>query len=122
MPYNVIRNEYGTHDIWYATCISGQESILEKSPGFAVNLYPGEAQVVQAGDNYPFRAFALHEFLFTEPSLTIVVKDGPTLYQGSVDKPRILIPVGVTPDNDFRRDDVDMDVLWDLIREAHPNA
>ncbi len=124
IEYDVIRNDlHGTHYMAQAECISPNESILVGAPQpFHYQLKECNTIVVQPGDQYEFKAFRFHEILFGEPSLTIIRKDGlTTAAQGNSQKPTVMIPRGVEPDNEFRRDNVNTDILWELIAEAHPS-
>ncbi len=108
--------------LWQAVQTGPEESVLEIAPDWlTVGLcVMGCPNVVRAGETYTMDPCIFHEILFNEPTLTVIEKFDATIYQGNPVAPRVLIPVGVQPDNDFRRDDVDVAVLWDLMREAHP--
>ena len=125
VPYYI--TEYldgeGTHILWQAKHIDSSETtILEPIDNKKINLYAGWAKVIQPGEGYYFEPFTFHESLSNEPTMTIIEKDAKTLQQGNTKAPRIAVPVGVEPDNDFQRDEVDTDILWDLIKEAHPHG
>lgn len=121
--YKLIRDDLrGTHYMAQAECSTAEETRLVGTPRpDFYRLGYSDAKVVQPGEQYSFGAFLFHEILFGEPSLTIIRKDGLTAAQGNSQKPTVMVPRGVEPDNDFRRDDVDTDVLWELIAEAHPS-
>ena len=119
--YDVAPDPAGTHVLWQAECTDGEESVLRPATGEPVRLRHIYAQVVQPGETYHLPAFKFHESLFGEPSLTIIRKDSDTAHEGNPHSPLIAVPAGVEPDNDFRRDAVDVDVLWGLIEEAYPS-
>ncbi len=111
----------GTHSLWEAHCVEGEESILKPDPlSGPVFLVKAGAAVIQPGESYFFPAFRFHETLTNIPTLTIIKKGGPTTYQGAKGKPKIAVPLGVEPDNEYRRVEVDEEILWQLISEAHP--
>lgn len=111
----------GPYRLYRAECIGPEESVLTPLTGGAeMRLDVAYWEILQPGHTYRFRASLFHETLANEPTLTIMQKHGPTMYQDNALKPSIVVPVGVVPDNEFRRDAVDTDVLWDLIRDAHP--
>ncbi len=121
--YELWPSDDATHFMWQARAIGPEESVLEVHPSMEpVKLRPVRTKVLQPGDMYTFLAGEFHETLSNVPTLTIIRKIGPTIHQGSKRQPSIAVPVGVRPDNDFRRDAVDLDVLWELIKEAHPNG
>lgn len=109
----------GTHVLYTARCTGGEESALAPTPD-RVRLVAEYAEVLQPGESYFMPARRFHETLANEPTLTIIEKSGPTAAQGSREQPRVAVPVGVRPDNDFRRDAVDPDVVWRLVEEAYP--
>lgn len=121
VPYVLLSTMHGTHCVWEATCTRDNESILEPiAQATPVRLVPYGAETLQPGEGYTFKAFRFHETLANEPTLTIIRKHDATIHQGNTDRPRIAVPVDVTPDNDFQRDAVDKEILWQLIEEAHP--
>ncbi len=113
----------GTHVVWQARSIGGEESVLERREDLIWRrLVPRVLQVFQPGEGYEFPAKLLHEVAFTVPTMTIIHKSAKTAAQGNKLVPVIMVPVGVEPDNDFRREDHDVEDLWRLIAEAHPHA
>lgn len=68
---------------------------------------------------YDFEPFIFHEMFAPEPSATIITKRGPTLRENPNGyKPRVLVPEGVEPDNEFDRYDNDPEDLWQIIMEV----
>lgn len=110
----------GAHYVAEAEGIGPSESVLRPvEPGRFYKLSArSPAAIVQPGERYHMDAGVLHETLSNEPTLTVMRKD----YPGTpLWKPRVMVPRGVAPDNEFRRSDVDTDLLWELIAEAHPS-
>ncbi len=123
VAYTLEPHNRGTHTIWRVRATaSGEESMLFvlDGPG-PMRLVHRHCFVVQPGESYDFPPFEFHESLSNEPTLTIMEKTSGTLKGGpNSDGASVAVPLGVSPDNDFRRDAVDTDVLWELIAEAHP--
>ena len=60
-----------------------------------------------------------HESFPAEPSATIIFKDDKTQAQGNDSaQPRVLVSVGMEPDNEFNRYGFDEDMLWDITFEV----
>ncbi len=111
------------YSVWHAVQTGPEESVLKQVPNkYTVTLIVDHLQVVSIGQTYIVDRSVLHENLFNEPTLTVIEKFDSTIYQDDLAAPRVLVPCGVQPDNDFRRDDVDVTVLWDLVHEAHPGT
>ena len=121
VAYHLRPDHNGTHLLWEAHCMEGEESILKPDPlNGPRTLVQESVKVVQPGQSYFFPAFRFHETLSNIPTLTIIEKGGLTEYERDKYKPNIAVPIGVEPDNDYRRVDVDEEGLWELIAEAHP--
>ncbi len=114
-----------SHVRWTAECIGGSDTVLRRTEDPACFLCSVNLIAVQPGEDYVFPAFRFHETLANEPTLTVMTKimDPAHMNPGAnCQGASIMVPVGVEPDNNFRRDAVDADVLWQLIEEAHPCA
>lgn len=120
VQYTVVPAARGTHILWQAKQVGPEESVLKARSDRRFSLFQLLTTVVQPGQSYGFGPFDYHETLANEPTLTVIDKHGPTIYQGSRRRPSVAVPFGVAPDNGFRRDDVDVEVLWDLIADAYP--
>jgi hypothetical protein len=60
--------------------------------------------VVQVGMSYRIDAFEFHETLVTEPTVSVITKDGDTLVQNPEGRrPTVMVPNGREPDNEFKR-------------------
>lgn len=120
--YNLTPDLDGTHAIWRVQAIGGnEESVLSALEGGRVRLVHDHTEVTQPGGSYQFEAYRFHETLSNEPTLTIIEKVGAGLTTGvNSQGASVVVPIGVAPDNNFRRDAVNSDVLWELISEAHP--
>lgn len=124
VEYRLCPSGTGSHVIFNAECISGSETVLRPAEdAVRYDLQKVDAFPVQRGELYAFPAWRFHETLANEPTLTILTKctDFDEVSRGAnCQGASILVPFGVTPDNDFRRDAFSQDDLWDLIEEALP--
>ena len=125
VQYDLVTDAYGTHVVWQVQATEGhQESVLKPKNGKRVRLIQHDAEAIQAGESYDFAAYTFHEILFNEPTLTVIKKrmaSGHDARTGvNSQGASVVVPVGVAPDNDFRRDAVDTGTLWELIGDAYP--
>lgn len=70
--------------------------------------------------SYQMTPLAIHESVAEALAVTVIVKQGLTLAQGGA-SPRVFVPLGVKPDNDFNRYATSEDKLWQIIHEAIGN-
>lgn len=116
-------DQIGTfHDAWEVKVIEGEETQLIKQDGPPMIVVPCNMACIQRGQKYEVQKFEFHESLAPVPAITIMtkyglgpddMKAGPNS-QGAT----VLVPCGVTPDNDFLRSEVDTDLLWEIIYET----
>lgn len=96
-----------SHDADTKLVPSGAETALEVvrietiSEGLWYSMLPGE----------------IHESVPHGVTVSIIVKDGPTLTQGGP-SPTVYVPSGQEPDNVFDRYSAPPELLWRIIREA----
>jgi hypothetical protein len=114
-----------THKRWVVKSVGeGESTILEEGDGHAVQLVPSSVDVVQPGQSYGIVSEAFHETLASEPTMTIMRKEisfvGAKKGANCIGA-AVMVPVGQKPDNEFRRDEVNTDILWAFIAEAHPS-
>lgn len=105
----------GTHRIFRARQEEGtQNTVLVPDEG-TVHLNVSQRLVLGAGSVYTFPAWKLHQTEHRGLTATIMDKiNAPDEYG----RPRVLVPVGQEPDNEFRRDNHDPEVLWPYIERA----
>ncbi len=116
--YSVVEDEsHGTH--CKAHCQGGDRVVVQR--GRYYRLRSRASFALQPGQQYEMPAFEFHESLSNEPTMTIIRKDDDTVAQGNPRSATVMTPRGVDPDDDFNRDDVDLEVLWELIEEAYPS-
>jgi len=109
-------------EVWEPVPRHGEDTVLEPT-GETGSIRMGCSLVLIAGSpflsEYDFEPFVFHEMFAPEPSATIITKRGPTLRENPTGrKPRVLVPVGVEPDNSFDRYDNDPEDLWRIIHEV----
>ena len=70
------------------------------------------------GNKYTMPKFWFHDSVSPDgPTATIITKHDKTQAEGG-GVPRILVPRGKEPDNEFNRYDADEDMLWHIIEET----
>lgn len=108
-------NQFGTHRIYRAEQEKDtQNTILVPDEG-TVSLYPLQRLILGAGSIYSFPANKLHQS--NGVGLTATVMDKINFF-GEYGRPRVLVPIGQEPDNEFRRDNHDPETLWPFIEEV----
>ena len=116
--YDAFENAHGDYLVHTPRIRRGEDSILVPTEE-RVTIFPRSVNLIEQGTSkrrYPMPAFHYHETLTDGPSATIIEKDGPTQAQGAESLPRVLVPFGVEPDNDFDRYDcATPDQLWTII-------
>ncbi len=110
----------GTYRLWQAQpAESGHDTrlvMMDEPPVYLVHEFTRE---VTHGSGYHVYAFKFHETVAMEPSITIIEKDGGTLVQDPGGyRPKVCVPVGVEPDNEFSRDNHDQILLWMIIDDT----
>jgi hypothetical protein len=73
-----------------------------------------DVEVLEKGDCYKFPAFKFHETLWDNLTVT-VIRVGKTYPE---EMARVACSVDEVPDNDFRRDCADQEVMWALIKRG----
>jgi hypothetical protein len=107
--------EGDTHRVFRAQQEEGtQNTILVPDEG-TVALEVVKRHVLPTGSVYEFPAWELHQTEHYGLTTTIMDKiDAPKEYG----RPRVLVPVGKQPDNEFKRDGHDPEFMWKLIDDA----
>lgn len=104
--------------IFRATKVSGQDTILQEDPsnGIPGHLVVLRRDVLRPGSKYSVSAGVLHE---SQPNHhTGIVATIMERFNTKEYNPRVAVPSGVNPDNDFRRETIDESILWEFIRRA----
>jgi hypothetical protein len=105
----------GTHQTYVARQEPGtQNTILVPEP-WQCDLEVVQRLILAAGSVYTFPAWKLHQTDHRDTTMTIMSKiNAPESYG----RPRVLVPVGSEPDNEFHRDGFDEEYLWEFIEKA----
>lgn len=106
----------GAYRLYKAEVRHGEDTRLVLQPLRQMAVIVDE-RLLRAGDSYAFKAGLFHETIAPWPCVTVIEKDGPSLAQGGP-APRVLVPEGLTPDNDFDRYATPPELLWQIIEEA----
>lgn len=95
----VIVQPDGYYMIWEAVPTRDSETTL-MSTDVRVRAERHMEQEFRPGDHYTFGAFSFHATRDSEPAVSVIRKK--QTYQG---RPRVLVPAGSKPDNDWVRDE-----------------
>jgi hypothetical protein len=113
-PYSEQGN-YITHNIYECHASSNNETILVPSPKYLfARVEPVWTQLIRQSESYQFPPTAFHESAPLEWAATYMVK---TLALPDY-TPRVLVPLGEPPDNDYARNMVDSVAIWNIVRRT----
>jgi hypothetical protein len=119
--YTAVPSKNGAFSVYIPEIRDREDTVLNDTM-LRVDVAPVHTDVVQWHNMralYTIRPFEFHEsFAPDGPAATIITKDAPTQAQGAEKAPRVLVPVGQEPDNEFNRYDADEDLLWKIIEET----
>lgn len=105
----------GTHRVYRAQQEPGtQNTILVPDPAQVI-LELEQRLILGVGSIYTFPSLHLHQTNHRGTTATIMEKIGAPKEYG---RPRVLVPVGQEPDNEFKRDSFDEDFLWGFVEKA----
>ncbi len=110
--YIAVPDEEGDLEIYQAQEAKCTETNLVPT-GRRVSLKLKHTEYVYMGESYEFPALSFHDSRHEGVAVTIMRKG---LSHAST--PRVLVPVDAEPDNNFSREDQDIDALWWLIEET----
>lgn len=102
-----------THEVHVARYPSPKESVLAPT-SVRVQVLPGGTHYIHAGYDYYQNRYTFHDTGWVGLTATLMIKGGEDLEH----EPRVLVPLGQAPDNDFVRADCSEDLLWDYIERA----
>jgi hypothetical protein len=106
-----------THEVYMAQYTERSSSQLMPT-GVKVRRTTHRIESVQAGHTYGQTAFSFHD---SEPATDVVatIMTKMKRYDGS---PRVMVPVGLEPHNEFdRKAAADTDLLWTIVEETLGN-
>jgi|SRR5271166_332402 len=92
--------------------IGSEETILEPTGNYGL-LSTAKRQHITTGQSYQVPAKTFHNSIAEGLTATLMSK-----LDGQPYNPRVLVPVGVEPDNDFRREQTKPEILWEQIELA----
>ena len=103
-----------SYKIYQAARIGGSDTVLDEVDGIPGHLVMTSSKTYRPGDRYSMKRGVLHNSVPNGLVATIMEKIKPDKEYS----PRIAVPEGVQPDNDFRRESVDEEMLWEFIRRG----
>lgn len=102
-----------TDEVWMVNTRMGDDTVLGPT-GVLVRHSLEETYLIEAGEGYSQRAFTFHDSI-PQTDIVVTVMTKEWVHPG---EPRIMVPVGLKPDNSFRRNDHDEEFLWKIIEES----
>ena len=111
---------WGNMEVYEAECLEGNDTKLTGTEEYGY-AQPTGVEIVEWTSRkwqYHMFPFVFHESVATEPTATIIKKDGPTAAQQIGVAPRVLVPRRCVPDNTFDRHSFDEDMLWRIIERT----
>lgn len=110
-------SDIGPYQPHRAVTRKGEDTILVPEGG-RVNIRQIASRMITAPRQYSMDVGWIHQSTPLEPTVSVIVKDGPSLAQGGT-TPLVYVPVGVVPSNDFNRyEAASVDVLWDIVSDV----
>lgn len=103
-----------------AVQIGGNDTVLKPDVLPAGWLLRTICQTFVVGQAYSMRAGVLHDSVPRPGKTTMTYMVKTAVYPHY--RPLVAVPVGVEPDNDFRRETVSEAMLWDVIEQAFKGA
>lgn len=103
-----------SYRIFQATRLDGQDTVLSEVDGFLGYLRVTKSKDIFPGLRYSLPREVLHESIPHGLTASIMEKINPDKEYG----PRVAVPEGIEPDNDFRRETIDEEFLWSFIKRA----
>jgi hypothetical protein len=104
-----------THALFEPVTRDGEDTVLEPVAGaFKVMLHHPAMRLISAGQSYNMHGMKYHESFTDRPSASIMTKIG-----SSGNSPRVLVPIGTAPDNEFNRNNaMPVEHMWDIIGQV----
>ncbi len=114
IEYAVIHKPKGFYDICKPQRRPGTEDTKLQPTGERVNVVVKEILDVFAGQSYHFGPLLFHDTICENFTATVLTK-----YRRINIEPRVLVPHGMNPDNDFDRDAFDPELLWVFVKKVY---
>lgn len=103
------------YNVYKAERVEGSNNTILGWTGQTVRLNETRRFLFTAGSTYNFPEYELHDSYHEGFTATIMKKiDAP----GDYGRPRVLVPYGQEPDNDFDREGFDPEELWPFVKKA----
>lgn len=104
-----------SHEVWEARREEGTQNTTLQPTQQCVRIESVQRLLLLPESVYRFPALTYHQSDHIGTTATIMEKVNPP---GSYGTPRVLVPMGKDPDNDFHRDNFDVRWLWQIIERA----
>lgn len=105
-----------SHEVWSARREEGTQNTTLQPEGLLVRIESVQRLILQPESVYRFPALTYHQSGHVGTTATIMEKVNPPA--SGYGTPRVLVPRGKTPDNEFHRDGFDPEFLWSIIERA----
>lgn len=112
LTYEVEQNDGGDYEFWQRVKGEGEETTLASS-GERYTIRLGNTAVISAGCEYEFKARDFHDTVCVDGTVTVIEKLG----YDKQHQPGVMVPTGLTPDNNFSRSAMSETLLWELLRQ-----
>lgn len=118
----VVHGDAITHSAYKPVTRDGEDTELVPCSvpcGAGLKVYLNHVQVLNPGQTYMMMGSVFHETTSDRPSATVMTKLGSC---PQVEVPWVLVPAGMTPDNEFHRDRVMSEVdMWSVLYDTLTN-
>lgn len=113
--YDFAKNPHGQDCLWgVVPWRTGDETVLEPLAGMVGDAVLFETNELPAGSGYTFGAGLFHETKHEGFTATVMTKTRKNVTEGA----RVVVPVGGSVDNDFRRDQYPLEKLSAFVLRA----
>lgn len=117
--YRVAPAEVGKYVVYIPQRREGTEDTKLVPTGERVNVEVAAIKDVPAGSSYTFQPQVFHDTLYPRGETTATIMRKTVRLDV---EPRVLVPFGEEPDNEFDREGFDPELLWPFIERALERA
>lgn len=116
--YALLINREGAFRVYEPEIRRGEDTVLHPSLAL-VDAEVVSCELKRADEGYGMAPHVFHETIVDRPTATVIHKFGQTLAENpDGPRPRVLVPRGQNPDNDFDRYGAPAAQLWAIIEEV----
>lgn len=106
----------GEYSVYYAEAQPETNNTILATHGHRVDLRVTGTEIYFPWTSYTFPAFELHDSFGDDYTATIITKTARVQSVGT-GLPRVLVPYGEDPDNEFDREGFDPETLWPFVQK-----